>query len=292
MSRDLVLDNIRNALPLTSSKKVEELRHLGNVSLKEYLQQTGLELEDVYHNKSYWTLLRRQAGLEPAFKNEDFEKRLGRGIGRLLHIDDPERLQSMNTLQRYGSPDVLNSCSERELRLLNMILVVILSPSVPSGKTAKEFDSVEQAVKRVLEYPALVDELVQVADLLEERRNHIPIAIEDSPQIPLMIHCRYSRDEVLSAYGYASVSDVKSMREGVLWIPKENTDVLFVTLKKTAQDFSDSTMYKDYAISEWLFHWESQSTTSVSSKTGQRYLNHASNGTRIALFIRREKRDL
>ncbi|MCA9911841.1 MAG: DUF3427 domain-containing protein, partial [Anaerolineae bacterium] len=185
-----------------------------------------------------------------------------------------------------------NSCSERELRLLNMILVVILSPSVSSGKTVKEFDTVEQAVKRVLEYPALVDELVQVAELLEERRSHIPIAMEDSPQIPLKIHCRYSRDEVLSAYGYTSVSNVKSMREGVLWIPKENTDVLFVTLNKSAQDFSDTTMYKDYAISEWLFHWESQSTTSVSSKTGQRYLNHASNGTRIALFIRREKRDL
>lgn len=32
-------------------------------------------------------------------------------------------------------------------------------------------------------------------------------------------------------------------------------------------------MYRVYAISPDLFHWESQSTTSVQSPTGQRYLN-------------------
>ena len=34
-------------------------------------------------------------------------------------------------------------------------------------------------------------------------------------------------------------------------------------------------MYRDYPISPTLFHWESQSTTSVASPTGQRYLNGA-----------------
>ena len=48
-------------------------------------------------------------------------------------------------------------------------------------------------------------------------------------------------------------------------------------------------MYQDYAISPDLFHWESQSVTSVASKTGQRYLNHRANGSHVLLFTRPQK---
>ena len=36
-------------------------------------------------------------------------------------------------------------------------------------------------------------------------------------------------------------------------------------------------MYRDYPISPDLFHWESQSTTSIDSPTGQRYLGGRAN---------------
>jgi len=42
-------------------------------------------------------------------------------------------------------------------------------------------------------------------------------------------------------------------------------------------------MYNDYAISERLFHWQSQSTTSASSPTGLRYVNGTS---KVLLFVR------
>lgn len=45
-------------------------------------------------------------------------------------------------------------------------------------------------------------------------------------------------------------------------------------------------MYRDYPISPTLFHWESQSTTSVASPTGQRYLRGDSI---VLLFVRRER---
>ena len=45
-----------------------------------------------------------------------------------------------------------------------------------------------------------------------------------------------------------------------------NVDAFFVTLKKSESDYSPTTMYRDYPISPTLFHWESQSTTSVASK--------------------------
>jgi hypothetical protein len=48
-------------------------------------------------------------------------------------------------------------------------------------------------------------------------------------------------------------------------------------------------MYQDYAISPDLFHWESQSGTTVASATGQRYLNHRETGTHVLLFTRSQK---
>ena len=75
-------------------------------------------------------------------------------------------------------------------------------------------------------------------------------------------------------------------REGVLRAPDWDADAFLITLKKSDTDFSPSTMYRDYAISPDLFHWESQSTTSVDSPTGQRYLNHRRLGSSILLFVR------
>jgi hypothetical protein len=47
-------------------------------------------------------------------------------------------------------------------------------------------------------------------------------------------------------------------------------------------------MYRDYPISPTLFHWESQSTTSLASETGQRYVSGTST---VLLFAREEPKD-
>src|SRR5580765_2621158 len=50
-------------------------------------------------------------------------------------------------------------------------------------------------------------------------------------------------------------------------------------------------MYRDFALSPDLFHWESQNTTTITSAPGQRYLNHARRGTHVALFVREAPSD-
>jgi hypothetical protein len=39
-----------------------------------------------------------------------------------------------------------------------------------------------------------------------------------------------------------------------------------------------------------LFLWESQSTTTECSPTGQRYIHHASRGSRVLLFVREQRK--
>ncbi|MFY8149447.1 MAG: DUF3427 domain-containing protein, partial [Prochlorococcaceae cyanobacterium] len=40
------------------------------------------------------------------------------------------------------------------------------------------------------------------------------------------------------------------------------------------------------ALGPSLFHWESQSTTTATSPTGQRYIHHEARGSRVLLFVR------
>ena len=39
-----------------------------------------------------------------------------------------------------------------------------------------------------------------------------------------------------------------------------------------------------------LFHWESQSTTTECSPTGQRYIHHGSRGSHVLLFVREQRK--
>jgi Domain of unknown function (DUF3427) len=50
------------------------------------------------------------------------------------------------------------------------------------------------------------------------------------------------------------------------------------------------TMRIHYAISDSLFHWQSQSTTSAEAPVGKRYIEHRERGSTVMLFVRQEKR--
>ncbi|MHB8798447.1 MAG: DUF3427 domain-containing protein [Thermoanaerobaculia bacterium] len=70
---------------------------------------------------------------------------------------------------------------------------------------------------------------------------------------------------------------------GVYYEPEGNTDVLLVTLRKSDAGFSPTTMYRDYAISPSLFHWESQNVAHTGTGAGRRYAEGSSN---VLLFVR------
>ena len=114
--------------------------------------------------------------------------------------------------------------------------------------------------------------------------------VPDLAQVPLEVHASYSREEILAALGFASLRRTPStMREGVAWCESANADAFLITLKKSDSDYSPTTMYRDFALSPDLFHWESQSTTSSTSPTGQRYIHHRERGSHILLFVRQAK---
>ena len=104
--------------------------------------------------------------------------------------------------------------------------------------------------------------------------------------MPLQVHARYTRREIQAAFGDGNGLIPPRWDSGVKWLPDQQVDVFAFTLDKSSGDFSPTTRYRDYAISRDLIHWESQSTTSLASPTGQRYLNHQALGSKVLLFAR------
>ena len=52
----------------------------------------------------------------------------------------------------------------------------------------------------------------------------------------------------------------------------------------------EGVLWNDLALGPSLFHWESQSTTTAVSPTGQRTIHHEARGSRVLLFVREQRK--
>jgi superfamily II DNA or RNA helicase len=271
-----VLRSIREAIPSTWRDRLVELRALGDVSLASFLNETGLELSDVYAANRSWSELRRAAGL-PSAEQGPREPALLRGVGRLLHIDDNDRIDDYTSRLRRGSPPAVDALDERERRRLRMLLSSLWTVGAPR--------SLQEAVDDLWAHPQVRAELLEVLELLRDSEEHLDAPLE-LDGVPLRIHARYTRAEILAAFGIGVDARPHPWQTGVFWHEPSRTDLFAFTLDKSVGAFSPTTRYRDYAISPELIHWESQGATAEASETGQRYIHHAELGTNVVLFAR------
>lgn len=281
VARDIVLRNIREAVPTTWPAKVRELQVLhqvrGAVSLTEYLAETGLDLADIYANNRSWSDLLEAANVTVA-QAGTHDKALRRALGRLQHIDDRQRLDTYLAMVTGDAKPNSHSLSGTNRRLLRMLTASLTDQVI--GKT----DSLETAVDLVWAHPQALDELGELLFALQDAPNHV--AMPALPDVPLQIHSRYTRMEILAAVGEGTNAKTPPWREGVYDAKGVGADLLAFTLDKTTGGFSPTTRYRDYAISRELIHWESQSITAADSPTGRRYQNHVAMNRTILLFAR------
>ena len=275
VAQEIVLRSIRNAIPSRWRDKCEELRSLGNVSLRTYLTETGLELEDVYANNHTWSEMKRVAGLPTAQAGPE-ETALLKAVGRLIHIDDDERIAAYRTFADQR-PE-LSRLDDRTRRMLRMLLGSVTT--LPIGAP------MEEALDQLWAHPQVRVEISELLDVLPSRVDHLHPPLGLDAAIPLHPHARYTRREILAAFDVGPGARPRDWQEGVLHAKGANADLFAFTLDKSAGSFSPTTRYRDYAVSPELIHWESQSTTSVDSKTGQRYINHETRGSSVVLFAR------
>jgi hypothetical protein len=250
------------------------------VRLADFLHDQDIELSEIYREStpSGWTSLRRAAGLIPRDAASEPEALTSRSLRHLLHVDDPEQISVIRRVAGAGSSYTPSSTAEG-LRAQMLTYQV----EHAGNHTFADF------TRKLEGEPHVRGELSELADILESRSRVAQRAIPGFNAVPLVLHARYERREILTAIGLHTATARPASREGVLRLQDRRVEVMFVTLDKS-DGFRDQVAYHDYAVSPTRFHWETQNSAAPNTAAGRRYIESATNGWTFQLFVRETPR--
>ncbi len=252
------------------------------LTLANFLSYHHMDARAIYAKFSFARLC-VDAGMRDDF-SEPAEEVLTKAFSRLVAIDSRRWISFLlDILPGLNDVDFTKLSMEHQ-RLLNMFYVTVWQSAITDFSS----DEVWENLYALADSPVMLRELCDLLRWKLDQIDFIDAPVSLPYDCPLDVHCSYTRDQLLVALDFMKPATV---REGVKYLPDKQTDVLFVTLNKSDKDYSPTTMYNDYAISPGLFHWQSQSTTSADSTTGQRYIHHAERGSHVLLFVREFKQD-
>lgn len=282
--RQQVLDALKRSLGVSLDGLAARFDPTSDAQLRldRWLDREQLELPVVYNKKRSWSDVVAHGGFHVPAIGSGEEKLALERLQRLVHVDDPWRLQWLGAFfdQRHvGStpPD-----DERVRRLVRMIGVILFG--LDDGGDAN------RVLQRARSMPRLCWELEQLRESLERRSRVIPRPASPllEPEVPLHLHAHYRTEELAAAF------DLRTRAEGRLYLPQQGVvpvgayDLLLVTLDKKSKSAVPHLQYEDYALSPRLFHWESQAGTRRDDAAGRRHLG---NEVRPLLFIRQVGKD-
>lgn len=286
-AKDYILKNIKQAV-INRGNLINKMKYFESdtgqeLTLKNFVQHHRLTLQEFYGNRNSGRTfqgLMASARLRDPFEITNGDALIKR-IPSLLSLNSRKMLEF---LIRYIE-DGYKPQSHEEHLMLNMFYYTFYR-SEP-GKLGLK--SIAVGIQHILSSDVLRGEIL---DILKYNYAHVDFVSKPNSfpfPCPLDVHCRYSTDQVLAAFGHWDSKTAPLFNAGVLYLTDKKSDIFFITLNKSEKDFSPSTLYEDYAINERLFHWQTQTRTSVTSPTGQRYIHHREIGSRIALFVREFK---
>ena len=255
-------------------------------TLENFLGYYNLDPRELYKTTTF-TRLSTLANLQPDF-SQSLEDEITKACAKFA-VTNSRRwiqflLQFLSSLEASNVQALLSSYSEVQKLMLQMMCITIWGQSSELWTHSDVVSHLSELATNKL----MVSELVALLRYQFKRIDFIDRPVNLGFNCPLDLHCTYSRDQLLTALGYNKPSTI---REGVKWLKDKKIDVFMITLNKSNKDYSPTTMYNDYSINETLFHWQSQSTTSETSETGQRYIHHVKQGSRVLLFVREFKTD-
>ena len=254
-----------------------------DITFERFLERYRYAPEDIYRKGLSFARLCVMAGIKADFQ-EPAEEQISKVLYRFAAIDSRRWIQFMqNYLPRISDTDI-HSLSDLEQRMLRMMCMTIWDQYADDWNN----DTIRNNLRSLADSPTMLNELTTLLKYQFDRIDFIDSSTDLGFDCPLDVHCTYSQRQLLTALDYKNFS---AMRQGVLYIPEKKIDLFLITLVKSEKDYSPTTLYEDYAISRSSFHWQSQSTTSADSPTGQRYIHHRETGNRIILFVREFKRE-
>ncbi|MCL6461122.1 MAG: DUF3427 domain-containing protein [Flavobacterium micromati] len=287
-TKETILENIKKAMSLNVNQlitKITNFKHQTNLplTLNNFVKLNSISLESIY-KKDNWSRLCQRAGAIDNFNSLN-EKQIYSAIkNKWFSTNSISYFKFvLNLAKKDFKIDKINF-SENELSMLLMLHYDV-------WQSAAGFTSLQESISQIGENKTLVNEIIEVLEILIDRIDFKEIEISLPYNQPLKVHARYTRDQILVAFKMSTFDRKSPSREGIAENNDLNTELLFINLIKSEENFSPTTMYDDYAISETLFHWQSQNSSRPDLGKGLTYINQKENNKKILLFVREKSKD-
>ncbi|MHB1151050.1 MAG: DEAD/DEAH box helicase [Eubacteriales bacterium] len=286
-AKDYILENIRRSFN-NQNGLISRIASFSEdtckpLTLENFTDYYHLDIKTIY-NCNNFSRMCVSAGVIDDF-TETIEDIMTKAFKRICSIDSRRWISFL--LDVFENPETidLHQLSGADTRMLQMFQFTIWQkPAEECGYT-----SLTDGIHQIKNSPVMCAELIEILKYNYNKIDFIDDSINLGFDCPLDLHCQYTRDQIFVALDYLNPSVI---RQGVKWLPEKKLDVFINTLNKADKDYSPTTMYNDYSINEWLFHWQSQSTTSENSPTGQRYIHHKKQRSKVLLFAREYNEDI
>ena len=288
-AKEYILENIASATNFNRKQLLDKIRSFTYnidkpLTLINFIEEYNIPLAHIYKGgKTCWKRLCAEATVIKDFSNAN-EIEISKAIGKKwLLCNSISYLQFISNLAQKNFKVNMDDLAENE-----KIMCLMLHYDV--WQNPKEFESLNASINAIGKNPVLIAEIKEVLEILIDSINFIEKDIDLGYTMPLKIHSRYTRDQICSAFGCNTFDSKSSSREGVINIKTKNTELLFVTLEKSEKEYSPTTLYDDYAISDKFFHWQSQNSAKPDIGAGLSYIKQKDTGKIVLLFVR-EKND-
>jgi len=288
LSREYILTNIKTSIRNLAAQVTDKLQTFTtetglDPTFRNFIEYHDYEPEQLLV-KETWSGWKAKAELIPQPEDVDLD-RLKQALVRCAMINGPSEVILMREVLKFLSVGDIDGAIEHAG---DSIMLIYYRIWAQKGKNAG-FDTLQEAFVKLSENKTILSDMEEILDWSLETSNVDGRILQLAFPCPFELHAQYGIREVQAALGKATLESPGQTGVGVLHFPEFKAYAILVTFQKTEKEFSPSTMYADYPISRELLHWESQSTTSQQSNSGQNLIHHQQRGYTILVFARGQK---
>ena len=287
-AKNFILDNVRNATLLNKNHVLNKIRNFKYqaslpLNLKNFVSFYQIPLQLIYKRGNWKRLCVLAEQIENYSTTNEYE--IHRAISKKWLSSNS------NSYFRFILGLARNNFKINYTRLTETEKSMCLMLHYDIWQDVGSFISIEESIKSIGNNKVLTEEIIEFLEIKINRIDFLEGELNLPYTNPLRIHSRYTREQILAAFGFHTFNKKSEIREGVAFSKEKNTELLFITLNKSEKDFSPTTLYEDFAVSEKVFHWQTQNSVSPEKGKGLTYINHRKMKKRILLFVREKNVD-
>lgn len=287
-AKDIIIQNIKNATSLNKNQLLTKIRNYKYqttlpLTLKNFTNFYHLPLQLIYKNGN-WKRLCASAE-QIADYSTIYENEIYRAISKKwLSCISNSYFQFILSIAKNDFRITFDQLSKTEQSMCLMLHYDV-------WQSPRGFNSLEESIQAIGKNSVLTGEIIELLEILIDKIDFLEREISLPYTQPLKVHSRYTRDQIFAAFGLSTYETRSSNREGSAENKDLKTELLFVDLIKSESDFSPTTLYQDYALSDILFHWQTQNSAFPEKGRGLSYINHQDSEKRILLFVREKNKN-